>query len=77
MSADLTFALQVLPAFRKLGLGRCLLQDLIAVAQGEGGRRLKADVHKTNEGALRFLAKLGFGMHSTADRRCVCAAFDL
>jgi len=76
-SEDFTFALQVLPAHRKLGLGKILLQDLITVARKEGGRSLKASVHKTNEGALTFLKKLNFAIRSSAEDGCICAAFDL
>jgi len=76
-SADLTFALQVLPHYRKLGLGRILLEDLITVARKEGGRCLKASVHETNEVALTFLKKLNFVIHASAEEGCVSAMFDL
>jgi len=67
MSKDLTFALQVLPEFRKLGLGKLLLQDLIVTARKEGGRHLKAKVHDSNAGALAFLGKLGFSTSKSAE----------
>jgi len=77
MSKDLTFALQVLPDFRKLGLGRFLLQDLITTARKEGGQHLKAKVHESNAGALTFLSKLGFSIQSSAGAGLVLCSIAL
>ncbi|CAE7456976.1 unnamed protein product [Symbiodinium natans] len=53
MSNDVTFALQVLPSFRRL-------KALISVAKEEGASCIKAEVFAENTRALRFLEGHGF-----------------
>ncbi|CAE7194469.1 unnamed protein product [Symbiodinium sp. CCMP2456] len=60
MTNDVTFALQVLPSFRRKSLGSLMLKQLIVVAKEEGASCIKADVLCENTRALRFLEGHGF-----------------
>jgi ribosomal-protein-alanine N-acetyltransferase len=50
----------VLPAHRRLGLGRALLQVAASAAYQEGGRQLLLEVRASNEAALGLYHQAGF-----------------
>jgi ribosomal protein S18 acetylase RimI-like enzyme len=51
----------VLPAYRRRGLGRALLERAVAFARGKGAKALRVGVLARNEGAARLYRSLGFG----------------
>jgi ribosomal protein S18 acetylase RimI-like enzyme len=53
--------LVVLPAYRRRGIGRALLERAEAYARGEGARVLRVGVLAKNEAAARLYRSLGFG----------------
>jgi ribosomal protein S18 acetylase RimI-like enzyme len=53
--------LVVLPAHRRRGIGRALLERAEAYARGEGARVLRVGVLAKNEAAARLYRSLGFG----------------
>ncbi len=53
--------LVVLPAYRRRGIGRALLERAEAYARGEGARVLRVGVLAKNEVAARLYRSLGFG----------------
>ena len=53
--------LVVLPAYRRHGLGRALLERAAAFARGKGAKTLRVGVLARNEGAARLYRSLGFG----------------
>lgn len=53
--------LVVLPAYRRRGIGRALLERAEAYARGEGARALRVGVLAKNEAAARLYRSLGFG----------------
>eukprot|EP00932_Pfiesteria_piscicida_P009668 SRR837773.20430.p1 GENE.SRR837773.20430~~SRR837773.20430.p1 ORF type:complete len:247 (-),score=102.97 SRR837773.20430:39-722(-) len=74
MSKDMAFALQVLPAHRKLGLGSAVLKQLVDIGRSEGARAIRAKVNATNERAIRFLKQNGFTVSPVAGRSDVVLA---
>jgi len=50
----------VADAWQGRGIGRRMLEKLIAVARGRGLARIYGDVLSTNHGMLAFCRKLGF-----------------
>jgi ribosomal-protein-alanine N-acetyltransferase len=54
------------PQKRRLGLGSCLLLQLLRRAQGLGARRATLEVSATNSGGMALYSKFGF---VTAGRR--------
>ena len=57
--------LVVLPAYRRRGIGRALLERAEAYARGEGARALRVGVLAKNEAAARLYRSLGFGDYTT------------
>lgn len=53
--------LVVMPAYRRRGLGRALLERAAAYACDTGARTLRVGVLARNEGAARLYRSLGFG----------------
>jgi ribosomal protein S18 acetylase RimI-like enzyme len=53
--------LVVLPAYRRRGIGRALLERAEAYARGEGARVLRVGVLAKNEAAAGLYRSLGFG----------------
>lgn len=53
--------LVVLPAYRRRGIGRALLERAEVYARGEGARVLRVGVLAKNEAAARLYRGLGFG----------------
>jgi len=49
----------VVPSFRKLGLGRALLETALELLRASGTRRLFLEVEETNEAALRLYRSFG------------------
>eukprot|EP00932_Pfiesteria_piscicida_P008014 SRR837773.18284.p2 GENE.SRR837773.18284~~SRR837773.18284.p2 ORF type:complete len:248 (-),score=104.88 SRR837773.18284:45-731(-) len=74
MSKDMTFALQVLPAHRKIGLGGELLTQLVEIGRREGARGIRAKVNTSNDRALRFLKQHGFTTSAVPGRPDVLLA---
>ena len=56
--------LVVLPAYRRRGLGRALLERAVAFARGKGAKALRVGVLARNEGAARLYRSLGFGEYT-------------
>lgn len=52
--------LAVHPAYRRQGIGRCLLQAVIEEAKGGGRGRITLEVRKSNEAAQRLYQSVGF-----------------
>ena len=71
------FALVVGDAHQHKGLGRHLMQRLIAVARERGVRRLTGLVLRENEPMLALMRSLGFGPAETVDDGVVRVALDL
>jgi ribosomal protein S18 acetylase RimI-like enzyme len=53
--------LVMLPAYRRRGLGRALLEHAVAFARGKGANALRVGVLARNEAAARLYRSLGFG----------------
>jgi acetyltransferase len=54
------FAIVIADAWQGRGIGRRLMEKLIAVARGRGLKRIYGDVLATNRGMLELTARLGF-----------------
>ena len=54
------FALVIADAWQGRGIGRRMLEKLVAVARGRGLARIHGDVLSTNQGMLAVCRKLGF-----------------
>lgn len=52
--------LAVHPAYRRQGIGRCLLQAVIDEAKGAGRGRVTLEVRRSNEAAQRLYQSVGF-----------------
>ena len=61
-SDDCEFAVAVLDAWQRRGLGERLLSELIAVARIRGLRAMIGDVLASNTAMLGLVLKLGFGV---------------
>ena len=59
-SRSCEFALVIADAWQGRGIGRRMLEKLIAVARGRGLSRIYGDVLSTNSNMLAFCRKLGF-----------------
>jgi ribosomal-protein-alanine N-acetyltransferase len=55
-------ALGVLPAARRRGVGRSLLEHVLAAARASGGRRVLLEVARGNSAARRLYEGAGFGV---------------
>jgi acetyltransferase len=71
------FALVVSDDWQHHGLGRRLMQRLIAAARERGVRRLKGQVLIENKPMLRLMKQLGFAMRLTTDPTVVEAEMSL
>jgi acetyltransferase len=71
------FALVVGDAYQRQGLGRHLMQRLIAVARERGVGRIEGQVLAENAPMLELMRKLGFTPGSTADVGVVSVGMDL
>jgi acetyltransferase len=71
------FALAVGDAWQGKGLGRHLMDRLIAVARERGVRRLIGFVLRENDAMLRLVKRLGFAIGATDDYAVVEASLDL
>jgi ribosomal-protein-alanine acetyltransferase len=68
-------ALGVLPAARRRGVGRRLLEHVLALSRASGGRRVLLEVARSNTGARRLYESAGFRLldvrpgyyHATGD----------
>jgi ribosomal-protein-alanine N-acetyltransferase len=54
----------VLPQFRSRGLGRELLNDLLAAARQQGAERIFLEVRESNDAAIRLYQATGFQLLS-------------
>ena len=68
------FALVVADAWQGRGIGRRLLEKLIAIANGRGLERIHGDVLSTNSPMLEFCRKLGFTLGRRPDDATVTRA---
>jgi acetyltransferase len=68
------FALVVADAWQGRGIGRRMMEKLIAVARGRGLHRIYGDVLSTNGHMLDFCRKLGFELHRHHDDPTVTRA---
>jgi acetyltransferase len=58
------FALVVADAWQGRGIGRRMMEKLIAVARGRGLARIHGDVLSTNQPMLEFCRRLGFALRA-------------
>ena len=68
------FALVVADAWQGRGIGRRMMEKLIAVARNRGLERIYGDVLSTNRPMLEFCRKLGFTLHRHHDDPTVTRA---
>lgn len=61
------FALVIADAWQGRGIGRRMMEKLIAVARSRGLERIYGDVLATNQQMLGLCRKLGFELHRTPD----------
>jgi acetyltransferase len=61
------FALVIADAWQGRGIGRRMMEKLIAAARGRGLGRIYGDVLSTNRSMLDFCRKLGFELHRSHD----------
>jgi ribosomal protein S18 acetylase RimI-like enzyme len=66
-------AVTVLDEHQRRGIGRVLLEELVAVAKRRGIRRFRAEVLKENDAMLSILAQVGATKVAEADG---CATFE-
>lgn len=55
-------SIAVLPNYRRKGIGRQLMHKLISDIREKGGKSVQLYVQPHNVGAMKFYARLGFGM---------------
>lgn len=58
----------VLPAHRRQGLGRTLLEAVLETAAGQGARRATLEVRRSNDGAIRLYEQMGFELAGVRPR---------
>jgi acetyltransferase len=68
-SDDCEFAVAVLDAWQRRGLGERLLSELIGVARRRGLTTMIGDVLATNEAMLGLARKLGFNVSASSEER--------
>lgn len=68
------FALVIADAWQGRGIGRRMMEKLIAVARSRGLGRIYGDVLSTNRPMLDFCRKLGFDLHRHHDDATVTRA---
>ncbi len=68
------FALVIADAWQGRGIGRRMMEKLIAVARGRGLERIYGDVLSTNRPMLEFCRKLGFTLGRNPDDASVTRA---
>jgi len=61
------FAVVVTDSWQGRGIGRMLMERLIACAKRRGLKRLEGAVLRANRGMLKFCEQLGFEVHENAD----------
>lgn len=76
-TGDAEFAVLVTDHYQGQGLGRHLMERLIAVARDRGIRRLVGLVLRENLPMLGLLRKLGFHIHPSEDPLAVGAVLEL
>lgn len=59
-SEECEFAIVIADAWQKRGIGRRMLEKLIAVARRRGLKRMVGETFATNESMLQLLRRLGF-----------------
>jgi len=64
---DCEFALVIADAWQGRGIGRRMLEKLIAVARGRGLRKITGDVLATNRSMLELARRLGFALARNPD----------
>ena len=66
-SADCEFAVAVLDAWQRRGLGQRLLSELIGIARSRGLRAMIGEVFATNAAMLALALKLGFKISASSE----------
>ena len=61
------FAVVIADAWHGRGVGRILMERIIACARKHGLKRLEGVVLRANQGMLKFSVKLGFEIHDDVD----------